>query len=172
MNVPILMKCEHHSVIDGIFNAWPCHFSSQMEYTNQKSLYTLKLAPFQNSAHFSSRLIIHIELWMSPLLYDYLAMHISLLFHNLKTFYKFYFLSLQILATGVCHTDAYTLDGFDPEGIFPVILGHEGGGIVESVGEGMTSVKPGDHVVPLYIPQCNNCKFCKSPKTNLCSKIR
>ncbi|XP_070544253.1 alcohol dehydrogenase class-3-like [Ptychodera flava] len=79
---------------------------------------------------------------------------------------------IKVLATGVCHTDAYTLDGFDPEGIFPVILGHEGGGIVESVGEGVTSVKPGDHVVPLYIPQCRNCKFCDSPKTNLCSKIR
>ncbi|XP_050394939.2 alcohol dehydrogenase class-3 [Patella vulgata] len=79
---------------------------------------------------------------------------------------------IKILATGVCHTDAYTLDGFDPEGIFPVVLGHEGGGIVESVGEGVTSVQPGDHVVPLYIPQCYECKFCKSPKTNLCSKIR
>lgn len=79
---------------------------------------------------------------------------------------------IQVLATGVCHTDAYTLDGLDPEGLFPCILGHEGGGIVESVGEGVTSVKPGDHVVPLYIPQCNDCKFCKSTKTNLCSKIR
>uniref|UniRef100_A0ABM0GV98 Alcohol dehydrogenase class-3-like n=1 Tax=Saccoglossus kowalevskii TaxID=10224 RepID=A0ABM0GV98_SACKO len=79
---------------------------------------------------------------------------------------------IKVLATGVCHTDAYTLDGFDPEGIFPVILGHEGGGIVESIGEGVTSVKPGDHVVPLYIPQCKDCKFCNSPKTNLCSKIR
>lgn len=79
---------------------------------------------------------------------------------------------IKILATGVCHTDAYTLDGFDPEGLFPCILGHEGGGIVESVGEGVTSLKPGDHVIPLYIPQCNDCKFCKSPKTNLCSKIR
>lgn len=79
---------------------------------------------------------------------------------------------IKILATGVCHTDAYTLDGLDPEGLFPCILGHEGGGIVESVGEAVTSLKPGDHVVPLYIPQCNDCKFCKSPKTNLCSKIR
>ncbi|KAG0721628.1 Alcohol dehydrogenase class-3 [Chionoecetes opilio] len=78
----------------------------------------------------------------------------------------------RVLATGVCHTDSYTLDGHDPEGLFPVILGHEGGGIVESVGEGVTSVKEGDHVVPLYIPQCYDCKFCKSPKTNLCSKIR
>ncbi|KAK8750351.1 hypothetical protein OTU49_014786 [Cherax quadricarinatus] len=79
---------------------------------------------------------------------------------------------IKVLASGVCHTDAYTLDGHDPEGIFPVILGHEGGGIVESVGEGVTSVKEGDHVIPLYIPQCRECKFCKSPKTNLCSKIR
>lgn len=79
---------------------------------------------------------------------------------------------LKVLATGVCHTDAYTLDGHDPEGLFPCILGHEGGGVVESVGEGVTSVKPGDHVVPLYIPQCRDCKFCNSPKTNLCSKIR
>jgi S-(hydroxymethyl)glutathione dehydrogenase/alcohol dehydrogenase len=79
---------------------------------------------------------------------------------------------IKVLATGVCHTDAYTLDGFDPEGIFPVVLGHEGGGIVESVGEGVTNVAPGDHVIPLYVPQCNECKFCKSPKTNLCQKIR
>lgn len=79
---------------------------------------------------------------------------------------------LKVLATGVCHTDAYTLDGNDPEGLFPCILGHEGGGIVESIGEGVTSVKPGDHVVPLYIPQCRDCKFCNSPKTNLCGKIR
>ena len=79
---------------------------------------------------------------------------------------------IKILATGVCHTDAYTLEGHDPEGIFPCILGHEGGGIVESVGEGVTTVQPGDHVIPLYIPQCGECKFCKSPKTNLCQKIR
>ncbi|PIK40878.1 putative alcohol dehydrogenase class-3 isoform X1 [Apostichopus japonicus] len=79
---------------------------------------------------------------------------------------------VKILATGVCHTDAYTLSGTDPEGKFPCILGHEGGGVVESIGEGVTSVKPGDHVVPLYIPQCRECKFCKSPKTNLCSVIR
>ncbi|XP_077999154.1 alcohol dehydrogenase class-3-like [Glandiceps talaboti] len=79
---------------------------------------------------------------------------------------------IKVLATGVCHTDAYTLGGLDPEGLFPVILGHEGGGIVESIGEGVTSVKPGDHVVPLYIPQCRNCKFCNSPKTNLCGVIR
>ncbi|XP_033108313.1 alcohol dehydrogenase class-3-like [Anneissia japonica] len=79
---------------------------------------------------------------------------------------------IKLNATGVCHTDAYTLSGQDSEGLFPCILGHEGGGIVESVGEGVTSVAPGDHVIPLYIPQCRDCKFCKSPKTNLCSKIR
>ncbi|VDP83045.1 unnamed protein product, partial [Echinostoma caproni] len=67
---------------------------------------------------------------------------------------------IRITSTGVCHTDAYTLDGLDPEGVFPVILGHEGAGIVESVGPGVTSVQPGDHVIPLYIPQCNDCKFC------------
>ncbi|RZF33503.1 hypothetical protein LSTR_LSTR010159 [Laodelphax striatellus] len=79
---------------------------------------------------------------------------------------------IKITDTALCHTDAYTLSGADPEGKFPCILGHEGGGIVESVGEGVTSFQPGDHVVPLYIPQCGSCKFCKSPKTNLCSKIR
>ncbi|KAJ3343522.1 hypothetical protein HDU93_008181 [Gonapodya sp. JEL0774] len=79
---------------------------------------------------------------------------------------------VKILATGVCHTDAYTLSGADPEGVFPCILGHEGGGVVESVGEGVTSVKPGDHVVPLYTPECRECLFCKSGKTNLCVKIR
>lgn len=79
---------------------------------------------------------------------------------------------IKVLATGVCHTDAYTLDGFDSEGKFPVILGHEGGGIVESIGEGVTNVAVGDHVIPLYIPECGDCKFCKSPKTNLCGKIR
>ncbi|XP_055849425.1 alcohol dehydrogenase class-3 [Episyrphus balteatus] len=79
---------------------------------------------------------------------------------------------IKILSTGVCHTDAYTLDGCDPEGIFPVILGHEGAGIVESVGPGVTKFKAGDHVIPLYIPQCNDCKFCRSPKTNLCQTIR
>jgi len=79
---------------------------------------------------------------------------------------------VKILSTGVCHTDAYTLSGKDPEGIFPCILGHEGGGVVESVGEGVTSLKPGDHVIPLYIPECRECKFCKSGKTNLCSLIR
>ncbi|XP_049874276.1 alcohol dehydrogenase class-3 [Pectinophora gossypiella] len=79
---------------------------------------------------------------------------------------------VKITATGVCHTDAYTLSGKDPEGVFPVVLGHEGGGIVESVGEGVTTVKPGDHVVPLYVPQCKTCKFCLNPKTNLCQKVR
>ena len=79
---------------------------------------------------------------------------------------------IRIVATGVCHTDAYTLSGSDPEGIFPAILGHEGGGIVESVGEGVTSVAVGDHVIPLYTPECRECKFCLSGKTNLCQKIR
>ncbi|MCE9944919.1 S-(hydroxymethyl)glutathione dehydrogenase/class III alcohol dehydrogenase [Aeromonas rivipollensis] len=79
---------------------------------------------------------------------------------------------VRIIATGVCHTDAFTLSGEDPEGVFPCILGHEGGGIVESVGAGVTSVKVGDHVIPLYTPECGECKFCKSGKTNLCQKIR
>ncbi|HEY0839401.1 MAG TPA: S-(hydroxymethyl)glutathione dehydrogenase/class III alcohol dehydrogenase [Vulgatibacter sp.] len=79
---------------------------------------------------------------------------------------------LRNVATGVCHTDAYTLSGADPEGLFPVILGHEGGAIVEEVGPGVTSVAPGDHVIPLYTPECRQCKFCLSGKTNLCQKIR
>ncbi|ABO23407.1 S-(hydroxymethyl)glutathione dehydrogenase/class III alcohol dehydrogenase [Shewanella loihica] len=79
---------------------------------------------------------------------------------------------VKIVATGVCHTDAFTLSGDDPEGVFPAILGHEGGGIVEAVGEGVTSVAVGDHVIPLYTPECGECKFCKSGKTNLCQKIR
>ncbi|CCD72435.1 Alcohol dehydrogenase class-3 [Caenorhabditis elegans] len=79
---------------------------------------------------------------------------------------------VKILYTAVCHTDAYTLDGHDPEGLFPVVLGHEGSGIVESVGEGVTGFAPGDHVVPLYVPQCKECEYCKNPKTNLCQKIR
>lgn len=79
---------------------------------------------------------------------------------------------MKIVSTGVCHTDAYTLSGMDSEAVFPVILGHEGAGIVESVGEGVTSVAPGDHVLPLYIPQCKNCEYCQNPKTNLCQKIR
>ncbi|MCP5310720.1 S-(hydroxymethyl)glutathione dehydrogenase/class III alcohol dehydrogenase [Cognatazoarcus halotolerans] len=79
---------------------------------------------------------------------------------------------VRIVATGVCHTDAFTLSGADPEGIFPAILGHEGGGIVEAVGEGVTSVAVGDHVIPLYTPECGKCKFCLSGKTNLCQAIR
>ena len=79
---------------------------------------------------------------------------------------------IRVIASGVCHTDAFTLSGDDPEGVFPAILGHEGGGIVESVGEGVTSVAVGDHVIPLYTPECGECKFCKSGKTNLCQKIR
>jgi S-(hydroxymethyl)glutathione dehydrogenase/alcohol dehydrogenase len=87
---------------------------------------------------------------------------------------------LKVVASGVCHTDAYTLSGQDSEAKFPVILGHEGGGIVESIGEGVTSVSIGDHVgtppslikVPLYIPECRTCKFCLSGKTNLCSIVR
>ena len=79
---------------------------------------------------------------------------------------------VKVIASGVCHTDAFTLSGDDPEGIFPVILGHEGGGIVEQIGEGVTSVQVGDHVIPLYTPECGECKFCKSGKTNLCQKIR
>ncbi|CAL8298532.1 unnamed protein product [Boreogadus saida] len=79
---------------------------------------------------------------------------------------------VKIVATGICHTDAYTLSGSDPEGVFPSVLGHEGAGIVESVGEGVTKFKSGDAVIPLYVPQCGECKFCKNPKTNLCQKIR
>jgi S-(hydroxymethyl)glutathione dehydrogenase/alcohol dehydrogenase len=79
---------------------------------------------------------------------------------------------VRIVATGVCHTDAFTLSGADPEGQFPVILGHEGGGIVEEVGAGVSSVKPGDHVIPLYTPECGKCKFCTSGRTNLCQAIR
>ncbi|MGZ8282991.1 MAG: S-(hydroxymethyl)glutathione dehydrogenase/class III alcohol dehydrogenase [Allosphingosinicella sp.] len=79
---------------------------------------------------------------------------------------------VEIMATGICHTDAYTLDGFDSEGIFPSILGHEGAGIVREVGAGVTSVAPGDHVIPLYTPECRQCKSCLSRKTNLCTAIR
>jgi S-(hydroxymethyl)glutathione dehydrogenase / alcohol dehydrogenase len=79
---------------------------------------------------------------------------------------------IRMIATGVCHTDAFTLSGSDPEGIFPTVLGHEGGAIVEEIGEGVTSVQVGDHVIPLYTPECGVCKFCKSGKTNLCQAIR
>jgi len=79
---------------------------------------------------------------------------------------------VRMVATGVCHTDAFTLSGEDPEGIFPSILGHEGGGVIEEVGAGVTSVKPGDHVIPLYTPECGVCSFCTSGKTNLCQAIR
>ncbi|NLY64244.1 MAG: S-(hydroxymethyl)glutathione dehydrogenase/class III alcohol dehydrogenase [Alcaligenaceae bacterium] len=79
---------------------------------------------------------------------------------------------VKITHTALCHTDAYTLSGVDPEGVFPAVLGHEGGGIVVEVGEGVTSVKPGDHVIPLYTAECGKCKFCTSGKTNLCSSVR
>jgi S-(hydroxymethyl)glutathione dehydrogenase / alcohol dehydrogenase len=79
---------------------------------------------------------------------------------------------IRNVATGVCHTDYFTLSGKDPEGVFPCVLGHEGGAIVEAVGEGVTSVKPGDHVIPLYIPECGKCKYCLSGKTNLCQAVR
>ncbi|MAF98418.1 MAG: S-(hydroxymethyl)glutathione dehydrogenase/class III alcohol dehydrogenase [Micavibrio sp.] len=79
---------------------------------------------------------------------------------------------VEVMATGVCHTDAFTLSGDDPEGAFPAILGHEGAGIVREVGAGVTSVKPGDHVIPLYTPECRECDYCLHPKTNLCQSIR
>ncbi len=79
---------------------------------------------------------------------------------------------VEIMATGICHTDAYTLDGLDSEGLFPSVLGHEGAGIVREVGAGVASVKPGDHVIPLYTPECRQCKSCLSGKTNLCTAIR
>ena len=79
---------------------------------------------------------------------------------------------VRIVATGVCHTDAFTLSGADPEGVFPAILGHEGGGVVEAIGPGVSSVAVGDHVIPLYTPECRQCKFCLSGKTNLCQAIR
>jgi S-(hydroxymethyl)glutathione dehydrogenase/alcohol dehydrogenase len=79
---------------------------------------------------------------------------------------------VEIMATGICHTDAYTLDGLDSEGIFPSVLGHEGCGVVREVGTGVTSVAPGDHVIPLYTPECRQCKSCLSQKTNLCTAIR
>ena len=79
---------------------------------------------------------------------------------------------VKMVATGVCHTDAFTLSGDDPEGLFPAILGHEGGGVVMEVGAGVSSVKPGDQVIPLYVPECGECNFCTSGKTNLCQAIR
>jgi S-(hydroxymethyl)glutathione dehydrogenase/alcohol dehydrogenase len=79
---------------------------------------------------------------------------------------------VEIKATGVCHTDLYTLSGEDPEGIFPTILGHEGAGVVVEVGKGVSSLKPGDHVIPLYTPECRQCEYCLSQKTNLCQAIR
>jgi S-(hydroxymethyl)glutathione dehydrogenase/alcohol dehydrogenase len=79
---------------------------------------------------------------------------------------------VEVKATGICHTDHYTLSGADPEGLFPAILGHEGAGVVLEVGAGVTSVRPDDHVIPLYTPECRQCKFCLSRKTNLCQQIR
>jgi S-(hydroxymethyl)glutathione dehydrogenase / alcohol dehydrogenase len=79
---------------------------------------------------------------------------------------------VEIMATGICHTDAFTLSGDDPEGAFPAILGHEGAGIVREVGAGVTSLKPGDHVIPLYTAECRECDFCLHPKTNLCQAVR
>lgn len=79
---------------------------------------------------------------------------------------------VEIKATGVCHTDAFTLSGGDPEGLFPAILGHEGAGVVVECGEGVTSLKAGDHVIPLYVPECRQCEYCLHPKTNLCQAVR
>ena len=79
---------------------------------------------------------------------------------------------VEIKATGICHTDEFTLSGADPEGMFPAILGHEGAGVVVEVGPGVTSLQPGDHVIPLYTPECRECEYCLNPKTNLCQKIR
>src|SRR6476659_2359539 len=79
---------------------------------------------------------------------------------------------VEIKATGVCHTDEFTRSGADPEGLFPAIFGHEGAGVVREIGAGVTSVKPGDHVVLLYTPECRQCKSCLSRKTNLCTAIR
>src|SRR5690554_7934903 len=79
---------------------------------------------------------------------------------------------VEVKATGICHTDYYTLSGADSEGLFPSILGHEGAGVVLEVGAGVTTLKPGDHVIPLYTPECRECEYCLSRKTNLCQKIR
>ncbi|MCK5575336.1 MAG: alcohol dehydrogenase catalytic domain-containing protein, partial [Sphingomonadales bacterium] len=79
---------------------------------------------------------------------------------------------VEMMATGVCHTDAFTLSGDDPEGLFPAVLGHEGAGIVREIGAGVTSVEVGDHVIPLYTPECRECDYCLHPKTNLCQSIR
>ena len=79
---------------------------------------------------------------------------------------------VEIKASGICHTDAYTLSGADPEGIFPSVLGHEGAGVVVDVGKNVTSVSVGDHVIPLYTPECRECEYCLNPKTNLCQAIR
>ncbi|VAW24783.1 S-(hydroxymethyl)glutathione dehydrogenase, partial [hydrothermal vent metagenome] len=79
---------------------------------------------------------------------------------------------VEIKATGICHTDAFTLSGDDPEGMFPAVLGHEGAGVVVEVGSGVTSVAVGDHVIPLYTPECRECDYCLNPKTNLCQSIR
>ncbi|MCL4141658.1 UNVERIFIED_CONTAM: hypothetical protein GTU68_003100, partial [Idotea baltica] len=79
---------------------------------------------------------------------------------------------VEVKATGLCHTDEFTRSGADPEGLFPAILGHEGAGVVLEVGEGVTSVVPGDHVIPLYTPECRTCEYCLNPKTNLCQAIR
>jgi S-(hydroxymethyl)glutathione dehydrogenase/alcohol dehydrogenase len=79
---------------------------------------------------------------------------------------------VEIMATGLCHTDDFTKSGADPEGLFPAILGHEGAGVVRDVGPGVKSVKPGDHVIPLYTPECRECEYCHHPKTNLCQSIR
>ncbi|MDF1791573.1 MAG: S-(hydroxymethyl)glutathione dehydrogenase/class III alcohol dehydrogenase [Thalassobaculaceae bacterium] len=79
---------------------------------------------------------------------------------------------VEVKATGICHTDAFTLSGGDPEGIFPSILGHEGAGVVVDIGPGVTSLKKGDHVIPLYTPECRECEYCLNPKTNLCQKVR